>query len=135
MVRIREYEPADWRFHDEHTWYQASVAGIEDDEFSHGPVVKFILNLDEDDEDRDVHAIATDRLTPKSKLTQWTKGLFGEDAISEGKTVDLDDAAGMRVEVMFKHGTNSAGEPNETVTLLRRADQGQELVEELPDPV
>ena len=133
MARIREYEPADWRFHDEHTWYSGTVTEIEDDEFSHGAVVKFILNLDEDEGDRDVHAIATDRMTPKSKLTGWTRGLFGEKAIGEGTPVDLDEAIGMRVEVMFSHGTNSAGEPNETVTHLRRADQGREPTE-LPVP-
>ena len=133
MARIRTYEPADWRYHEEHTWYQGTVNSLEDDEFTHGPVVKFILDLDEDEDDRDVHAIATDRLTPKSKLTEWTKGLFGEDAIGEGSVIDLDNAVGMRVEVMFAHGTNSAGEPNETVTHLRRADQGREPTE-LPVP-
>jgi len=132
MTRIRKYEPANWRYHDEQTWYHGTVLDIEDDEFAHGPVVKFVIDIDDDD-DRDVHAIATDRLTPKSKLTGWAKGLFGNDAINLDATIDLDDAVGMRVEVMFAHGTNSVGEPNESVTLLRRADQGREPTE-LPDP-
>lgn len=123
---MREYEPANYRFHKEHQWYSGTITAIEDDEFSHGPVVKFIIDLDDDD-DREVHAIATDRLTPKSKLTGWTKGLFGENAVGEGKQVDLDDAIDMRVEVMFTYGQNTAGEPNESVSLMRRLEDKLEV--------
>ena len=91
---------------------------IEDEDYGHGPALRFVIQFDE--EDRDTYAIATDKLTPKSKLTRWVKGLFGENALDD--EIDIDSAIGMRVEAMFEYGENANGEPDEKVKALKAAD-------------
>jgi len=116
MTRIRTFEPANYRQHDELTWYPGTIAAIEDEDYGHGPALRLVIELD--GEDRDVYAIATDKLTPKSKLTRWAKGIFGENALDDD--IDIDEAIGMRIEAMFEYGENTSGEPDEKVKALRR---------------
>ncbi len=118
MTRMRTYEPADYRQHEELVWYPGKIVAIEDEDYGHGPALRFVIQFDE--EDRDTYAIATDKLTPKSKLTRWVKGLFGENALNE--EIDIDSAIGMRVEAMFEYGENANGEPDEKVKALKAAN-------------
>lgn len=118
MTRMRTYEPADYRQHDELVWYPGQIVAIEDEDYGHGPALRFVIQFDE--EDRDTYAIATDKLTPKSKLTRWVKGLFGENALDD--EIDIDSAIGMRVEAMFEYGENANGEPDEKVKALKAAN-------------
>lgn len=126
MSRVREFVPADYRYHNELEWYPGEIVGVDDTDFGFGPTVVFDIVLDDDGEDDDgnpriVKAMASDKLTANSKLTKWVKGIFGEEAVGPGQVVDLDLAMSERVEVMFEHGENTKGDPDEKITQIRKA--------------
>lgn len=122
MSRMREFVEADYRYHEELTWYPGTIVDVQDDDFGYGPTVVFVIELDGEIDDegnpREQKAMATDKLTPNAKLTRWVKGIFGEDVMAQG-AVDLDLATSERVEVMFEYGENSNGDPNEKITQIR----------------
>lgn len=123
MSRVREFVEADYRYHDELTWYPGTIVNVEDDDFGYGPTVVFVIELDDDPLDdelnrRQIKAMASDKLTPNSKLTKWVKGIFGSEVLEQG-AIDLDLATNTRVEVMFEHGENSEGSPNEKITQIK----------------
>lgn len=126
MGRVREFTPANYRYHKELEWYKGTIVDVTDKDFGFGPTVVFDIQLDGDGEDdegnpRIVKAMASDKLTANSKLTRWAKGIFGEDAVGPGKVVDLDLATQERIEVMFEYGENASGDPDEKITQIRRA--------------
>lgn len=123
MGRVRELVPADYRYHEELTWYPGKIVDVQDEDFGFGPTVVFVIELDDAPKDDDGNprlekAMASDKLTPKAKLTKWVKGIFGDDIFETQGFVDLDLAAGERVEVMFEHGEKD-GTPNEKITQIR----------------
>lgn len=123
MSRVREFVDADYRFHDELTWYPGAIIRVEDDDFGFGPTVVFVIELDDDTPDdegnaREVKAMASDKLTPNAKLTRWVKGIFGPDIMDQG-VVDLDLAVGRRIQVMFEYGENKDGNPSEKITQIK----------------
>lgn len=126
MGKVREFIPADYRYHNELEWYKGTINSVDDEEFGFGPTVVFNIVLDGDGEDDDgnpriVKAMASDKLTANSKLTRWVKGIFGEDAVGPGMVVDLDLALDEDIEVMFEFGENKSGDPDEKITQIRRA--------------
>lgn len=126
MSRVREFVPADYRYHNELEWYPGTIVDVTDTDFGYGPTVVFDIVLDSDGEDDDgnpriVKAMASDKLTANSKLTRWARGIFGEDAVGPGVPVDLDLATQERVEVMFEYGENKSGDPDEKITQIRKA--------------
>ena len=125
MSRVRQLVDADYRYHEELTWYPGAIVDVEDADFGFGPTVVFVIELDDDgvDDDgnpRQVRAMASDKLTPNAKLTRWVKGIFGPEMLETG-TVDLDLAVGERVQVMFEYGENNNGDPNEKITQIKAA--------------
>lgn len=123
MGRVREFTEADYRYHDELTWYPGTIVNVEDADFGFGPTVVFVIELDDDPltdegDKRQVKAMASDKLTPRSKLTRWVKGIFGEEVLEEG-VVDLDLATAERIQVMFEHSENSNGDPDEKITQIK----------------
>lgn len=126
MSRVKEFVPADYRYHRELEWYKGTITGIEDKDFGFGDTVVFNIVLEDDGDDDDgnpriVKAMASDKLTANSKLTRWVKGIFGEDAVGPGKVVDLDFAVNEAVEVMFEFSENKSGDPDEKITQIRAA--------------
>lgn len=123
MSRMRTFTEADYRYHDELTWYPGTIVNVEDEDFGFGPTVVFVIELDDDPVDdegnpRQVKAMASDKLTPNSKLTRWVKGIFGQQVVEQGG-VDLDLATGERIQVMFEYGENSNGDPSEKITQIK----------------
>lgn len=125
MGKVREFQEANYRYHNELEWYPGIIVDVLDKDFGNGPTVVFVIELDGDGTDdegnpRQTWAMASDTLTPKSKLTRFAKGIFGEDAVGPGQVIDLDLAVQERVEVMFEYGENSAGIPDEKITQIRK---------------
>lgn len=123
MSRVREFQEADYRYHQELEWYPGIIVDVQDEDFGFGPTVVFVIELDDDpvDDDgnkRQVKAMASDKLTPNSKLTRWVKGIFGDDVLQQG-VIDLDLATDERVRVMFEYGENSKGDPDEKITTIK----------------
>lgn len=126
MSRVREFTPANYRYHNELEWYRGTIVDVTDKDFGFGPTVIFDIVLDADGLDdegnpRIVKAMASDKLTPNSKLTRWARGIFGDDAVAPGQVVDLDLAVQETIEVMFEFGENSTGDPDEKITQIRKA--------------
>jgi hypothetical protein len=126
MSRVREFQEANYRYHNELEWYPGTIVDVLDEDFGYGPTVVFDIQLDGDGEDdegnpRITKAMASDKLTPNSKLTRWVRGIFGEDAVGPGQVVDLDLATAERVEVMFEYGENKSGDPDEKIVQIRKA--------------
>jgi hypothetical protein len=124
MGRVREFTEANYRYHSELEWYPGVVVDIQDDDFGYGPTVILVIELDDDPLDdngnkRQLKAMASDSLTPNSKLTKWVKGILGDEAVGPGQAVDLDLLTAERIEVMFEYGQNSKKEPDEKVTQIR----------------
>lgn len=89
--------------HEPDEWVDGTLTAIEEDEGQFGAQFKFIIHLDGDDEDRFQWAYCSQKLSPRSKLYAWVKGL-DPDAIPEpGGSLDLAQFVGRRVQVMFEH--------------------------------
>lgn len=125
MGRVREFVEANYRYHNELEWYPGTIVNVTDEDFGYGPTVVFHIVLDDDELDEEGNpriqkAMASDSLTPNSKLTRWARGIFGEDAVGPGQAVDLDLAVQERVEVMFEYGENKKGDPDEKIVQIRK---------------
>lgn len=89
--------------HEPDEWIDGVLQSIEEDEGQYGAQYKFIIQLDGDDEDRQQWAYCSQKLSPRSKLYAWVKGLDPDALPEPGGTLDLEQFIGRRVQVMFEH--------------------------------
>jgi hypothetical protein len=124
MVTVTMSEGASF-FHEADEWLPATLARVEEgDDYGYGPTIRFILLVDGDvndetGEQRETWAMASQKLTPRSKLYGWIKGIDASLIPDDGGTINLADLEGRRVDVMFEHGTKDDGTAKETVAKLR----------------
>ncbi len=87
---------------------------LENPSFGDGAIIRFSLKvedmLDENGEEVVLDPIANDKLTPKSKLTEWLKA-FGVVA-EVGETINIEEAIGKRALAVVgtKPGKDGTGE-------------------------
>lgn len=103
--------------HDEDRWYAGTLLKIEPDEGQFGPQLKWTLDLDEDDDEREQFAWCSQKLSPKSKLFKWIKGLTGRKP-TVGEVIDVDQFASMRVACMFEQYLDGEGNTRDRVTRI-----------------
>lgn len=111
-------------FHEADEWLPATLAKVEEgDDYGYGPTIRLILHVDGDETDggeqRETWAMASQKLTPRSKLYGWVKGIDPALIPETGGTINLAVLEGRRVDVMFEHGTKEDGTTRESVAKLR----------------
>lgn len=113
-------ESAGFELHEEGEWYEGILSSIEEaEDRGFGPGLKWIINIDGEtdpinDEPRDTWAFSSQKLSPRSKLYKWAKGVLGEEKMpAPGGALDLGSLVGARVRIMFEHvpGTDADGQP------------------------
>jgi hypothetical protein len=111
-------ESGGFELHEENEFYEGTITSIEEaEDRGFGPGLKWIINLDgETDaisgEPRDTWAFCSQKLSPRSKLYKWARGVLGEAGMpAAGGTLDLTSIIGARVKVMFEQvpGTDENG--------------------------
>lgn len=131
-LTVTMQESGGFELHEEAEWYEGILLNIEEaDDRGFGPGLKWIINLDgETDsfsgEPRETWAFCSQKLSPRSKLFRWAKGVLGEHAMPEpGGALDLAGLIGARIKIMFEHvpGTDDAGNPQtkERVVAMKTA--------------
>jgi hypothetical protein len=120
-------ESGGYELHDADEWLDGTITRIEETtEGQWGPGLKFIIVLDgeeaaDDGYPRETWAFASQKLSPRSKLYQWAKGLGWNP---DDGTLDLEEYIDARCQVMFEHynGTDPDGNPidKEKVVKLRK---------------
>jgi len=133
-LRVTMTESGGFDLHEEGEWYAGTLVDIEETDGQYGPGLKWVINLDgetyDDGKPRDTWAFCSQKLSPKSKLYKWTKGVLGDTAMPQpGEVLDLGQLIGRRVKVMFEHvpGMTEEGQPitKEKVVAVKAADQQQ----------
>lgn len=110
-------ESKGFALHDADEWYPGILVDIEDEpDGPYGASVKFVIELDDDEPDKDgnprsVWAYASQSATTKSKLYGWYVAITGKE-LEIGETLDLrrllpkpkgTASAPVPVDVMFAH--------------------------------
>jgi len=99
--------------HEADEWYPATLERLEEGEdYGFGPTIRFIIQID--GEDGETWALASQKLSPRSKLYGWVKGIDPALLPEVGEPLRYKKLEGRRVEVMFE-----AGEDRERVTKIR----------------
>lgn len=123
MVTVTYSEGGAGFFHEPDDWLPATIHRVEEgDDYGYGPTIRLVLHVDGDEfdgEQRETWAMASQKLSPRSKLYGWLKGIDPGLIPAEGGTVNLAVLEGRRVDVMFEHGTKEDGTAKETVAKLR----------------
>lgn len=113
-------ESKGFALHEADEWYPGTIVDIEDEpEGPFGASVKFILELDDDEPDKDgnprqVWAYASQSATTKSKLYLWYVAITGKE-LGIGETLDLTNVLNAKVDVMFAHYKKPDPETGEPV--------------------
>lgn len=111
-------------FHEADEWYSGTLARVEDGEdYGYGPTIKLIIHLDGDVDDggtqRETWAMASQKLSPRSKLYGWVNGIDPNLLPENGETLDLATLEDRRVDIMFEHGLKGDGTTKEVVSKVR----------------
>lgn len=114
-------------------WYPGEIARIEEgDDYGYGPTVRFVLYIDgdlmSDGNPRETWALCSQSLSPRSKLYGWIAGIDRTLIPEPGGTLDLEELAGRKVDVMFEHQTKDDGTVREKVVKMRTSKAGQRTV-------
>lgn len=118
-LTVTMQEGGSYELHEESEWYEGVLVDIQEaEDRGFGPGLKWIVNLDGEtdpfnDEPRETWAFSSQKLSPRSKLFKWAKGVLGETAMPDpGGSLELSKMIGARVKVMFEHvpGTDDAGQ-------------------------
>jgi len=122
-------ETGGFELHEPDEWFDGTITAIEETEGQWGDGIKFVVELDGDtyttddgtEYQRETWAFTSQKLSTRSKLYGWARGL-GWDPDDE--TVDLETYVDFRCQVMFEHydGHDSDGNPveKEKVVKLRK---------------
>lgn len=128
-LTITATESAGFELHPEDEWLDGQLVAIEETEGLYGPGLKWFIELDDDEPFDDgnkpeVWAFCSQKLSPRSKLYAWLKGLDPSSIPEAGEAVDLELFIGNRVQVMFEQyeGTDPDGNSvtKEKVTKIRK---------------
>lgn len=99
--------------HEVDEWYPGVLTTIEEgDDYGFGPTIRFIIALD--GEEGETWAMSSQKLSPRSKLYGWVKGIDPSLIPDVGQAFQYRKLEGRRVEVMFE-----LGEDREKVTKIR----------------
>lgn len=105
-LTITATEAGGFDLHEADEWYDGMVVAIEETEGQWGPGLKWIIELDgevhDDGNPRETWAFCSQKLSPRSKLYRWLKGLDPSTIPEAGETVDLEQFIGARAQVMFE---------------------------------
>jgi len=121
-----EYTESSFELHEPDEWYPGVIASVEDgDDYGFGPTVKLILHLDGEidpisDEPRETWAMASLKLSPRSKLYGWVKAIDESVIPTEGGSVDLAVLEGREVDAMFEHAESENGTRDRVVKIRAR---------------
>jgi hypothetical protein len=127
-------ESGGFELHDEDEWFDGQITEItETDDGQWGPGLKWIIELDGDtyttddgeEVQRETWAFCSQKLSKRSKLYGWVKGL-GWDP--EDEEVHLPDYIGKRCQVMFERfdGFDRDGNSQEKEKVVKiRAGKGK----------
>lgn len=130
---ITASESGGFDLHDADEWYDGHLAAIEETDGEWGPGLKWVINLEGEtdpinDEPRETWAYCSQKLSPRSKLYAWLKGLDQNAIPAAGDTVDLDQFIGKPVQIMFERyqGMDRDGNPQEKEKVVKlRAGKGK----------
>lgn len=104
-LTVTATEAGGYELHEADEWFDGTIVAIEETEGQWGPGLKWIIEIDGETHDdgnaRETWAFCSQKLSPRSKLYGWLKGL-GHD-VEAGDTVNLEDFVGNRCQVMFEH--------------------------------
>ena len=127
-------ESGGFDLHEEDEWFDGTITNIEETtDGQWGPGLKFIIELDGDtytldsgeEVQRETWAFCSQKLSKRSKLYGWAKGL-GWDPADE--TISLEDYVNVRCQVMFERfdGFDRDGNPQEKEKVVKiRAGKGK----------
>lgn len=102
-----------WVTHESEEWYPGILTRLEEGgDFGFGETIRFVINLD--GEDGETWALASQKMSPKSKLYGWVKAINADLIPEVGEAFKYKKLEGLRVEVMFE-----AGDEREKVTKIR----------------
>jgi hypothetical protein len=123
MVDLVMEETGKGFLHEPEEWLPATLTSVVDgDDYGFGPTIKLILHLDGDTGDdgiqRETWAMASAKLSPRSKLYGWIKGIDPKLLPEVGGTIQLSQLENKRVDVMFEHHETDDG-TKERVTKIR----------------
>jgi len=140
-------ESGGFELHEEDEWFDGQITSIEEtNDGQWGPGLKWIIELDGDtyqlddgeEVQRETWAFCSQKLSKRSKLYGWARGL-GWDPDDE--TIDLEDYIGVRCQVMFERfdGFDREGSPQEKEKVVKlRAGKGKPKakrpVKAVPEP-
>lgn len=100
-LEIAMTESSGFDLHEPDEWYAGKLISIQEtDPGKFGPKLKWVIQLD--DEDYETWAFCYQKLSPKSKLYEWIKGLDPSDLPEPGDVVQFDKYLGKRIQVMFE---------------------------------
>lgn len=126
-LTLEVQESGGFELHDEAEWLDGTITGVEEtNDGQWGPGIKFLIVLDgeetiDDGYPRETWAFCSQKLSPRSKLYGWAKGL-GWDP--DDGTLDLEEYVDTRCQIMFEryNGTDPDGNSveKEKVTRLRK---------------
>lgn len=100
---VKAQEAGGLELHAADEWVDGTLRDILEDDGQYGAQFKFVIHLDGDDDDRTTWAYCSQKLSPRSKLTAWVKGLDADALPEPGEYIDLKQFIGRRVQVMFEH--------------------------------
>lgn len=125
-LTIQASEAGGFDLHEADEWYDGTLVAIEETDGQWGPGLKWIIELDDDEpadngDPRETWAFCSQKLSPKSKLYGWLKGLDPSSIPEAGDTVDLEEFIGSRVQVMFEKydDYDSDGNPMEKEKVVK----------------
>lgn len=100
--------------HEPDEWYSGLILRVEEGgDYGFGDTIRFVIALDGED-DNETWALASQKLSPRSKLYGWVKGIDPALIPEVGEPFKYKKLEDRRVEVMFE-----AGEERERVTKIR----------------
>jgi len=123
MVTVKMEEAGKSFLHEPDEWLPATIDRVEEgDDYGFGPTIRLILHIDGDisegGEQNETWAMASQKLSPRSKLYGWLKGINPSLLPDVGGTVQLDALNNLRVDVMFEH-YDDAGTTKEKAAKFR----------------
>lgn len=105
-LTITATEAGGFELHEPDEFYEGLIVAIEETEGQWGAGLKFVIELDgethDDGNPRETWAFCSQKLSPRSKLYQWLKGLDPSSIPEAGGTVDLEQFIGTRAQIMFE---------------------------------
>lgn len=100
--------------HEADEWYPGLLLRVEEGgDYGFGDTIRFVIALDGED-DQETWALASQKLSPRSKLYGWVKGIDATLIPEVGEAFAYKKLENRRVEVMFE-----AGEEREKVVKIR----------------